>query len=150
MFYDHRCHILHVTDNDPDHRLLVELIQKKPTLVLERASTAAECLDRLRSSPQADRPNLIMIDWMLPGVMLADELLTTLKTDKIFRSIPVLVFTSTIQPGEIDRIYGLGANCVIFRNFDLDEFVEAVEMIYGFWGTIASLPYCDPAKPATA
>jgi len=150
MLTDRRCHILHVTGNDTDHLLLVELIQKTPALVLEQAKSASNALERLKSSSQADRPNLIMIDWLLPGPMSGDGLLSTLKTNRTFRSIPVIVIASAIDPPEIDRIYGLGASCVIHRHNELEKFTAAVELVYGFWGTVASLPFCDPAKPAQA
>ena len=148
MLTDRRCHILHVTGNDTDHLLLVELIQKTPALVLEQARTAGNALERLKSSVQADRPNLMMIDWVLKGSMTGAGLLSTLKADKTFRSIPVIVIATTIEPPEIDRIYGLGASCVIHRHSELEKFTAAVELVYGFWGSVASLPFCDPAKPA--
>ena len=150
MLTDRRCHILHVTGNDTDHLLLVELIQKTPDLVLEQAKSANNALERLKSSAQADRPNLIMIDWLLPGPLAGDGLLSMLKSSKTFRSIPVIVIASTIDPPEIDRIYGLGASCVVQHDSELTKLTAAAELIYGFWGSVASLPFCDPAKPAKA
>ena len=150
MFINHHCHILHVTDNDADHRLFGELVDKNPALVLDHATSAIEALNKLNSAGQKERPNFVWIDWVLSGAMSGEELLAALKSDHVFKSIPVLVFANALAPGDIKKIYGLGASCVVMRKLALDEFAHTVDLIYRFWGSIATLPYCDPAKPAIA
>jgi CheY-like chemotaxis protein len=150
MPIDHRCHILHVTENDADSRLFSEIAQKSPSLLLHRVKSAAEVFDILRQSQKSTRPNLLLIDWSLSEGRGGAELLTALKADRTFKSIPVLVFVNVWPQADLDRIYGLGASCVVTRELSPEAFADSVELVCRFWGDIASLPYCDPAKPATA
>ena len=150
MVIAHRCHILHVTENDTKSSLFLDIVKKTPSLLLERVTTAAEAIDVVLQRDRSNRPNLLLLDWELADGHAGAELLTTLKSDRTLRAVPVLVFANALPRIEVQRIYTMGASCVVMPELSPDAFADAVELICTFWGNIASLPYCDPAKPAIA
>jgi chemotaxis family two-component system response regulator Rcp1 len=142
-----RCHILHLTDKEAEHHLLAELAEPSELLVLKHASTGDEALQRLRGAIPPVRPNLVLMSWDLNG-MSGEEFLVTLKSEPAIRAVPVIVFTSDVPHVEIDRIYSLGANCVIEQTLDPDNNTRNLQLLCSFWANVARLPYCEPAHPA--
>jgi two-component system, chemotaxis family, response regulator Rcp1 len=137
-----RCRILHVTDNEPDHRLLQEVVRDQPELALTHVQTGEAALDLLSSNLTRDtQPNVVFVSWFLPG-MSGEELIANLKTQESTKALPVVVFTSISDAEEITRIYSLGASCVLGKPLDLDDFASSMRVFAAFWGRIARLPYC--------
>jgi CheY-like chemotaxis protein len=137
-----RCRILHVTDNEPDHRLFEEVIRDQPDLALTHVETGEAALDLLRSGLSRDeQPNVVFVSWFLPG-MSGEELIASLKTEEKTKALPVVVFTSVTDADEITRIYSLGASCVLGKPLDLDDFTSSMRVFAAFWGQVARLPYC--------
>jgi CheY-like chemotaxis protein len=137
-----RCRILHVTDNEPDHRLLHEVVRDRPELALTHVETGEAALDLLNSPLSPDKqPNVIFVSWFLPG-MSGEELIEQLKTQANTKALPIVVFTSVIESDEITRIYSLGASCVLGKPLDLDDFTSTMRVFAEFWGQVARLPYC--------
>ena len=68
------------------------------------------------------------------------ETLAEIKADERLRRIPVVVLTTSQADGDILRTYGLHANCYIAKSVDLDQFIQIVRSIEGFWLTIVKLP----------
>jgi CheY-like chemotaxis protein len=145
MFTGHRCHILDITDSDADHRLTLEATEPSETFIVDRARSASEALELLRSAPRTRRPNLILMPWILSGTT-SEDLLKNIKSDALLKTIPVIVFTGNVLTISTDHIYSLGASCVIERTLDLDEFLNTMRLLHAFWATVARLPFCDPVK----
>ena len=72
-------------------------------------------------------PNLIVLDWMLPGIS-GLELCRRLRTGKDSRNIPIILLTAR---SESDRIRGLttGANDYVVKPFSLPELMARVRAI---------------------
>jgi CheY-like chemotaxis protein len=77
---------------------------------------------------QESKPDLTILDLNLPG-MGGIEVLEKLKGDPIFRSIPVVVFSSTQLNDEIKRCYDKGAVKVVTKPAELGPFLESVQGI---------------------
>ena len=75
-----------------------------------------------------DKPNLIILDVMLPG-MDGIEILTKMKESAEYSSIPVIMATAKGQ--EYDRIHGLdlGADDYIVKPFSIMEMVSRVKAV---------------------
>ena len=75
-----------------------------------------------------DKPELIVLDVMLPG-MDGIEILTKMKESAEFRSIPVIMATAKGQ--EYDRIHGLdlGADDYMVKPFSIMEFISRVKAV---------------------
>jgi len=75
-----------------------------------------------------DTPDLIILDWMLPGLS-GIELCRRLRTGKSSRGIPILILTARGE--EQDRIRGLttGADDYVVKPFSLPELMARVRAI---------------------
>jgi two-component system phosphate regulon response regulator PhoB len=62
-------------------------------------------------------PDVILLDWMLPG-MNGLEVLTELKHDKRTEHIPVFMLTAKGMASDIDRAFDMGADDYITKPFD--------------------------------
>lgn len=62
-------------------------------------------------------PDVILLDWMLPG-MDGLEVLTELKHDKRTEHIPVFMLTAKGMASDINRAFELGADDYITKPFD--------------------------------
>lgn len=75
-----------------------------------------------------DTPDLIILDWMLPGIS-GLEVCRRLRTGKTARSIPIVFLTARGE--EVDRIRGLttGADDYVVKPFSLPELMARVKAI---------------------
>lgn len=135
--------ILLVEDNPGDVRLTEEALREgKVNNELNVASDGGEAMAYLRREGQhadAERPDLVLLDWNLP-VKHGREVLKDIKTDPDLRKIPVVVLTSSEAEEDILKAYDLNANCYITKPVDLDQFYAVVRSIEDFWFTIVKLP----------
>jgi two-component system phosphate regulon response regulator PhoB len=113
-----------VVDDEPD---IVALVAYHLAKVGYRVSTAASGADALAMARQ-DRPALIVLDLMLPG-MSGYDVLEQLRADEATRGIAVLMLTARRE--EQDRITGLslGADDYLTKPFSPQELVLRVQAI---------------------
>lgn len=113
-----------VVDDEPD---IVALVVYHLAKAGFKISTAANGGDALRIAQQ-DRPALIVLDLMLPG-MSGLEVLEQLRADESTRDIAVLMLTARRE--EPDRIKGLasGADDYLTKPFSPQELVLRVRNI---------------------
>jgi DNA-binding response OmpR family regulator len=72
------------------------------------------------------RPDLIVLDMMLPGLM-GLEVLRELRRDSELATVPVIVLTA--QPGTRDDALRAGANLVMDKPFNVDDISAAVKEV---------------------
>ena len=143
-----RCRILHVTDNEADYRLLAEVVRDDERLSLAWAPTGESALELLGRPPSRESPNVVLLSWVLP-MLSGEEMLRTMKADEKLRTIPVIVSTFTVDVADVQRMYALGASCVVDKPHALDEFYEVIRGFALFWGRVAVLPFCSRANAAS-
>ncbi|MEX2382078.1 MAG: response regulator [Opitutales bacterium] len=135
--------ILLVEDNPGDIDLTIEaLTEAKVHNNLSVAKDGVEALAFLRRQGEhahAPRPDLILLDWNLPRKNGRD-VLAEIKTDESLRCIPVCILTTSEADQDILKAYSLNANCYITKPVDMDQFIEVVKSIEGFWLTIVKFP----------
>jgi CheY-like chemotaxis protein len=129
-------HILHVEDNLADIVLFRETLRSLSLSVeLSVATNGEEALQILhRESPAAsDSPvDLILLDLKLPRKS-GFEVLAALQHDPERQFIPVVVFSSTANPQEVNRCYELGANAYMVKPLTLDAYVRKIQATVLFW-----------------
>lgn len=135
--------ILLVEDNPGDVRLTLEALKEaKVKNTLRVARDGVEALALLHQEgpfANASIPDLILLDLNLPKKD-GREVLAEIKKDKRLRTIPVVVLTTSDAEQDILRSYDLHANCYVTKPVDLDQFIQVVESIEGFWLSIVKLP----------
>jgi chemotaxis family two-component system response regulator Rcp1 len=87
----------------------------------------------------APRPDLVLLDLNLPN-MDGREVLEAMKADPSFRTIPVVVVTSSAAEQDIVRTYALSANCYVTKPVDLQQFLHVIGSVGDFWLDIVKLP----------
>lgn len=124
-----------VVDDEPD---IVALVAYHLAKVGYRVSTAATGADALEISRQ-ERPALIVLDLMLPGLSGFD-VLEQLRLDDATRDVAVLMLTARRE--EPDRIRGLslGADDYLTKPFSAQELVLRVAAILRRVTAAASSP----------
>lgn len=136
--------ILLVEDNKGDVEMFRQALRDiTPACHISVASDGAEALDYLfKSDPiqAAARPHLIFLDLNLPRVS-GSEALKTIKSDERTKNIPVIVFTSSSAPSDIQRSYDHHANCYVIKRFDVKESMSTIQGLVGFWRSLPVLPH---------
>ena len=135
--------ILLVDDNPADIRLTQEAFKEvKIHSTLHIVRDGAEALSFLQRTDRfsaAPRPDLILLDLNLPKKD-GREVLAELKNTPAFKSIPIVILTTSSAEEDILHTYNHHANCYITKPADLDEFIDVVKQIEQFWLSIVQLP----------
>ena len=135
--------ILLVEDNPADRDLTIDaLAQSQWPSNISAVSDGAEALAFLRRQGKytaAVRPNLVLLDLNLPRkdgrAVLAD-----VKSDPALRRIPVVIFSTSQAPLDIERCYELKANSYVSKPPTLRDWMAAVKVLNEFWIGCACLP----------
>jgi len=139
--------VLMVEDDAGDVQLTREALKDSKLIIdLHVVDDGEKALKFLRHQPpfaQTPRPDLILLDLNLPKVD-GREVLQIVKTDASLRPIPIVVVTTSDADADIERSYGLGANCYVTKPIGLDQFVKVVRSIEEFWMTVVKLPSMPP------
>jgi CheY-like chemotaxis protein len=112
-------------DDEPDIREIVQMaLGLEPTLSVNTAESGMRALE----SMQANRPDLVLLDVMMPD-MDGPTTLQQMRSQPKLQSIPVIFMTAKAMPQEVARFRALGAAAVIAKPFDpmlLAEHVFAI------------------------
>lgn len=136
-------HILLAEDSPTDALLAREAFDySRIANTLHIVSDGVEALAFLRREgihKDAPRPGLILLDLNMPR-MDGREVLAAIKNDESLKSIPVVVLTTSKSEADVQRAYGLHANCYVTKPVDFEKFTEVIRSIEGFWFTVVTLP----------
>jgi two-component system, OmpR family, phosphate regulon response regulator PhoB len=116
------------------HILIVEdeaAIREMIALALSRSGMRAEHAPDVRSAQEAIArkvPDLILLDWMLPGVSGIDYA-RRLRRDELTREVPIIMLTARGE--EDDRVLGLdaGVDDYVVKPFSARELVARVKAV---------------------
>ena len=135
--------ILLVDDNPADVRLTQEALYEggleNRLSVARDGHEAMAFLRREATFADAPRPDMVLLDLNLPGKD-GREVLAEVKGDETLRRIPVVVLTTSKAEEDILRSYDLHANCYITKPVRLDDFVDVLRQLEGFWTDVVRLP----------
>ena len=128
------CSILLVEDNPMDIDLTQRAFAKRRLAnPLEVDRDGEETLARMARWEAGEPPPLvILLDLKLPKVD-GLEVLRRIKTHPQFRSIPVVVLTTSAEEHDVRAAYQLGANSYIVKPVDFDKFLEVARQIDLYW-----------------
>ena len=139
-------HILLVEDNEGDILLTTEALEEGGMMSkLSVARDGQEALDFLNKKGEfrnSELPDLILLDINLPRKN-GHEVLKYVKTHPVFRSIPVIMLTTSSSQKDIDESYKNYANCYITKPIELSDFIDAIGQIEDFWINLVKLPKID-------
>lgn len=129
--------VLLVEDNPADVVLIEEAMkQSSMTLDMSHVENGEEAVARLE---EGHIPDLILLDLNMPR-MDGRQFLGVVKNRDEWKSIPVVILTSSEADEDIAASYMGHANCYVKKPVDFGEFQKIVHAIDDFWFTVVNLP----------
>ncbi|MEH2024248.1 response regulator [Nostoc sp.] len=149
--------LLVVEDSNEDFRMLQRLMRRMSVQnPIHRCTNGDEVLEFLYklgndaytkgedppNSKVALRPSVILLDLNLPGIDGRD-ILDRLKQDKSFKGIPIVVFTTSSNPKDIELCYQKGANGYLVKPMDAQELQKTIQAFVDYWLEANTPPVLD-------
>lgn len=135
-----------IAEDDADDRFLLQTAfdEKGYSDRIEFVENGVELIKFLedilkRNSDGLDFPGFILLDLNMPKKN-GREALQELKQHPRFKSIPVIVYTTTKNEQEIRRCYELGANSYVVKPARFESLLKVVEEIRNYWLNTVSIP----------
>ncbi|MFN6567525.1 response regulator [Dendronalium sp. ChiSLP03b] len=131
--------LLIAEDSDEDFEILQLLMQQMQVQnPIYRFTNGDKVLDFLYQEGDSDRqfdtprPSVILLDLNLPGTDGRD-VLEQLKQDQNLKEIPIVVFTTSKNPRDIEFCYRKGANGYMIKPIDSSELEKTVQAFVDYW-----------------
>lgn len=138
---------IHMCDDDPDDQLLVNDALEEARLgnPIDFSNNGKELLEYLNREGKFSHlvdeplPGLILLDLNMP-IMDGREVLSKIKQHDKFRSIPIIVLTTSKAEADIARTYDMGVNSFIMKPVSFDNLVDMIRSVSDYWFHLVSLP----------
>lgn len=131
--------LLIAEDSDEDFEVLHLMMQQmKVQNPIYRCTTGDALLDFLykegdyQNSSHAPRPSVILLDLNLPGTD-GREVLQQLKQNQDLKEIPIVVFTTSENPKDVQFCYQNGVNGYLVKPLDSDALEQTVCAFVNYW-----------------
>ncbi len=95
--------------------------------------------DSYTDPESAPRPGLILLDLNLPGTD-GREVLRRIKQDDDLKFVPVVIFTTSNDPKDIEDCYRQGVNSYIIKPVDFSLLKRSIQTLLYYWFDITMLP----------
>jgi CheY-like chemotaxis protein len=137
--------LLIIEDSDEDFAAF-ERIARRSSIrnPIDRCSDGDEALVLLRQIANADfplssRPSIILLDLNLPGTDGRD-VLRQIKQDEVLKTIPVVVFTTSSNPKDVETCYQQGVNGYLIKPIDVVQLKQTIQLFFKYWFEVSLLP----------
>ncbi|AFY42435.1 response regulator [Nostoc sp. PCC 7107] len=141
--------LLVVEDSNEDFKVLQRLMRRLAVQnPIYRCTNGDEVLDLLYQEESSQNPNsiptpsVILLDLNLPGIDGRD-ILERLKQDMCLKKIPIVVFTTSSNPKDIEFCYQKGANGYLVKPMDAQELQKTVQAFVDYWLESNTVPPGD-------
>lgn len=138
--------LLIVEDSNEDFETLQRLLKRtSKTIPIHRCINGEQALDYLyRRGPYQEKgdlpqPGLIILDLNLPRTD-GRQVLHEIKQDQGLKTIPVVVFTTSSSPRDIQECYQYGVNSYIVKPIDFSRLKQDIQTLVDYWFRVATLP----------
>jgi len=127
--------ILHIDDDEEDRMMFARAFARSGLAgVLHSVAGVSEALlflNRLGSYIAAHQPRLIVLDLSLPGLD-GREFLEVLRSNTLFKSIPIIVLTGSEDYSDMQRCRELGVADYVVKPRTSQELIELIAS-FGRW-----------------
>ncbi len=138
--------LLIIEDSDEDYAALERIIAKaKVSHPIYRCEDGEEALDFLYREGEytdetlAPRPSLILLDLNLPGTD-GREVLAEIKQDANLKTIPIVIFSTSSNPKDINACYRYGISGYLVKPMDINRLDRLVQTFLDYWFQAVELP----------
>ncbi len=113
-----------IVEDEASIREMVAFALRKADMAVAQAADAREALVAIADAP----PDLILLDWMLPG-MSGLDLARRLRQDAASAEVPIIMLTARGE--EIDRVNGLeaGVDDYVVKPFSTRELIARIRAV---------------------
>lgn len=111
-----------IVDDHADLRKLIRLTLLGSDYQLQEAASGDEALERTREW----RPDLLILDVMMPGSLNGFQVCETLKADPDLRGTAVMLVTARAQKSDLQEGAAVGADVYLVKPFSPMELLERV------------------------
>ncbi|HAX49825.1 MAG TPA: response regulator [Ignavibacteria bacterium] len=138
--------ILVVEDNDNDLELTIDALSEyNMANFIDVARDGQEAMDYLHKKGKFEgrengNPVVILLDLKLPKKS-GQEVLDEIKSNEAFKTIPVVILTSSKEESDLVNSYQKGVNAYVVKPVGFHSFVDAVKSLGMFWALINETPH---------
>ena len=123
-----------LADDDPEDRAIIkeamaEIYENEVVHFVENGQQLLDSLDQDNNNSKFLR--LIVLDLNMPK-MNGTQTLRKLKADNRFKNIPVIIYSTSINPLEMEKCMQLGAHSYITKPVSIKESLETARLFSDF------------------
>ncbi len=139
-----------LADDDEGHASLVKKNLKRAGIINEiiRFKDGQEALDFFYGKSEIiidkGKPYLLILDIKMPK-MNGFDVLKKLKSDEVYKKMPIIMLTTTDNPDEIEKCHLLGCSNYITKPVEYQKFVEIIRQL-GLFISIIEIPNIEEKK----
>jgi CheY-like chemotaxis protein len=129
----HLKHTVLIVDDDSDDRESIRdaFLENKHVHDYTFIPSGDHLIEHLAVAERTS-PSLILLDLNMPG-RDGRDVLKTLKADKSYQPIPIIILTTSASDKDRKASYELGANCFITKPDSYKDLVEITDSIAKLW-----------------
>lgn len=138
--------LLVIEDSDEDFFAFERMVRRSSfTNPIYRCSNGDEALNFLyhigeyADATIAPRPAMILLDLNLPGLD-GRQVLLQIKQEETLKTIPVVIFTTSSNPKDIEVCYQSGVNGYIIKPIDASKLKRTIQLVIEYWFDVNTLP----------
>ncbi len=136
--------VLIIEDNVADVFLIrqafKEVNPKRIIHIVKNGEDAITFLTKKDNDNEYEHLSLIILDINLPKKN-GHEVLQFIKSTKYLQQIPVVMFTTSSSPKDVNDAYNYCANSFIVKPMDYEGLQKIVDGLENYWFNIVVLPY---------
>ena len=80
-------------------------------------------------------PSFVLLDLKMPKLD-GLEVLKEIRNSAIYKTMPVVMLTSSQMESDVYKSYQLGANAFVVKPIDFNDFIKAIKNIGFFWAIL--------------
>lgn len=123
--------ILYVEDNQDAVTFFSRVVNKMGDYNFVTREDGRSAINLLQEK-QDFEPEMILLDINLPG-MNGFEILQYVRSKTAYKHVPVIMFTSSDDDGDIKKSYEYGANAYLIKPDSLQSLKEVLQDTFNFW-----------------
>ena len=123
--------ILYVEDNKDAITFFNRIVNKLGDYRFRTTEDGASAIKFLEEEKDFE-PEMILLDINLPG-MNGFEILQHVRSKSEYKNVPVIMFTSSDDTGDIRKSYEYGANAYLIKPDSLNSLKEVLSDTFNFW-----------------
>lgn len=134
--------LLVIEDSDEDFAAFERIARRaaipNPIYRCADGDEALVCLHQIASA-DSPRPSMILLDLNLPGTDGRD-VLRQIKQNPALKTIPVVIFTTSSNPRDVEACYQQGVNGYLIKPIDVVQLKRTVQLFFEYWFGVSLLP----------